>query len=245
LIREDMLMKTNKNRATRTRKGSMTHLKEENIRAAAVEYLKKQLGKGKSLTTILLQALDFGTGDVIALSPTPLSPAETTQFDWGHVPPNMAEAKYITVGNLSGLATPVAKANDQLVDLICNSLAATESVCLMENWLSDAGDAWLQRAKSLVITHGEEVYHLLTTAHRDKKKIEDARREAEHLPVFTGAVGRIARDVSAKVLALKIITTEQLAAFSTTVECVFAGAYDGEGYVVWIKEGIKGTRPMR
>ncbi len=105
----------------------------------------------------------------------------------------------------------------------------------MKNALAEARDSWLQRAKSRVVANGSEVYHALFNVDRDKSKIEDAIREWHHLPTSIGALGRTSGETSARIASLKAISAEQLTAFAETVQSVFVGAYDGEGYVVWNK----------
>ncbi len=100
----------------------MSHVKEENIRASAVDYMRRQLGQGKSLAKLLLETVDFGQGSVITLSPVPLSPAETIQFDWGHTRPTQATPQRIKIGDTSYLAVPSETANEQLVEAIYDLL---------------------------------------------------------------------------------------------------------------------------
>jgi len=213
----------------------MSYITEASVRAAAVKYIRRQLVKGKSLAKALLEAVDFEGGRVMTLSPTPLSPTEAMQFDWGHAPQTQAKPENIKIGDTSYVAVPTANANGQLVAAIYDELRKAQSACFLENSLAEAHDSWLQRAKSRIITNGTEVYHTLFSVDRDKGKIEAAIREWHYLPTSIGALGSMNEEASAHIASAKIVTTERLIAFAKTAQSVFVGAYDGEGYVVWNK----------
>lgn len=213
----------------------MSYIEEANDRASAVKYMRRQLRQGKSFAEILLQTVDFEQGDIATLSPTALSPTETIQFDWGHTPQAQTGLERIKIGDTSYIAVPTANANKQLAEAIYELLRSPESVCLLENALAEAHDSWLKRTKSRVVFNGTEVYHVLFNADRDKDKIEDAIRDAHHSPVLIGAVGYVRQDGLARIALGRAINTELLTAFAETVQSVFVGAYDGEGYIVWNK----------
>jgi hypothetical protein len=198
----------------------------------AVKYIRRQLGQGKSLAKTLLETVDFEQGDIITLSPTPLSPTEAMQFERGHTPQTPTKPERIKIGDSFYLAVPKTTAYEQLAETIYDELTTRRSVCFLENYLAEAHDGWLQRAKSRVVTHGNEVYHALLSADRDKDNIVAAIREW-HLPTCIGALGSMNEETSAHIASARIITTGQLTAFAETVQSVFVGAYDEEGYVVW------------
>lgn len=211
----------------------MSYITEASVRAAAVEYIRRKLGQGKSLAKALLKTLDFGQGQIMTLTASSLNPAETVRFDWGHAPQAEAKPERLKFGDTTYTAFPVANANEQLVGAIYESLQNPESICFLENYLAEAHDPWLRGAKSRVITNGSEVYHALFSADRDTHKIEATIREWHNLPTSVGALGSLNEKASAQVAAAKTITTGELAAFAETARSVFVGAYDGEGYVVW------------
>lgn len=212
----------------------MSHITEANIRAAAVEHIRRQLGQGKSLSKSLLACIDFKTGGLRTLSPSPLSSEETKQFDWGHTP-TRAKPERIRIGNAYHLGVPTPTSDEQLVAIIYESLQSPESACLLENYLSEAHDPWLQRARSRVITNGSEVYHALFSVDRDKGKIDAAIREWRSLPTSVGALGVVNEEACARIRLRRAITLEHLAVFAASVQSVFIFAYDGEGYIVWKK----------
>jgi len=184
----------------------------------------------------LLQSVDFSTGAVAVLNAVPLSESLIMEFNWGHVPPAPESAQYIKIQGRPFLADPTANSYEHLTEVIYSSMESPESICLMENMLASPNDPWLKRAKSRLATYGPEVYHVLTSSDRRKEKIEDTLRESESLPVFVGAVGRQPPDRIADDSEHVTISLGQLKSFAKSASCIFIGAYDGEGYVVW-KEG--------
>jgi hypothetical protein len=213
----------------------MNYVTEANIRASAVRYMRRQLGQGKSLAKALLERIDFEQGDIITLRPTPLSPTETIRLERGHTLQTPSKRERIKIGDSFYLAVPKATANEQLVGTIYDQLTTPRSICFLENYLAEVNDGWLQRAKSRVVANGNEVYHVLFIADRDKDKIDAAIREWHYLPTSIGALGSMNEEASALIASVKAITAEQLTAFAKTVQSVFFAAYDGEGYVVWNK----------
>jgi hypothetical protein len=215
----------------------MSYVDEDNIRTAAVEYARRQLGQGNALAKLLLDTVNFGEGDFVVLTPTPLNAMEMVQFDWGHAPQTQTTPERIVIGETPFVAFPKVTADDQLVDVIGKLLKNPEDLCLLENSLAQAGDSWLKGARSRVVTNGTDIYHALFSAGWDKTKVTDAIREADGSPIFVGAVGRSPADISARNATLQDISAEQLLNFAKTVRSVFVGAYDGEGYVLWVMPG--------
>jgi hypothetical protein len=211
----------------------MTNVTDETQRQAAIDYMRQQLGSGKTLAKLLLEVTDFQTGTIAVLNAVPLGGTEIMEFSWGHVPPDEEPPQHITILGQPFLAYPKANAHEEFVELIHNSLQDAEDLCLLEHFLASAGDAWLKRAKSRVGIHETDVYLILGLADRAKETIEDARSHAECLPVFVGAIGRQPPDPILGDPVDSNISTGQLRTFAKTAHCIFVGAYDGEGYVVW------------
>jgi hypothetical protein len=211
----------------------MTYLTDETQRRAAIDYTRQQLGSGNSLAKFLLEGFDFKAGTVVVLSAVPLSTIQITEFNWGHVPPAEESAQHITIERQPLLAYPKANSYALLTEVTYSSLQDPQRICILENMLASPGDPWLKRAKSRVATHGTEVYHIVTATERLREKIEDAVREAASLPVFVGAIGWQPPDPILGDPADAAISTGQLRTFAKTADCIFVGAHDGEGYVVW------------
>ncbi len=200
----------------------MIDLTEKTTRIAAAEYLKSSLRQGKTLSEFLLQTIDPGTGAIYVLSPDRLEEPDIAEFDCGHF--------------ITSIPGPIADSNNELAEFLQAPLKSKEDICLLENSVASASDPWLKRAKSHIVSHETDVYHILLGGEDTKRNISYAIREAHQIPLFLGAVGRLPTDVSTSILTHKAITREILRGFAETAHCFFAGAYDGEGYIVWEKK---------
>lgn len=218
-----------------------SYILEEVQRAAAISYLRQKLGDGKTMAGLLLESVDLATGAVAVLNAAALSESQITEFNWGHVPPAPKSAQYIKIQGRSFLAYATANSYEDLTEVIYSCMESPQSICLMENMLASPNDPWLKRAKSRLATYGAEVYHILTSSDRRKEKIEDTLREAESLPVFVGAVGRQRPDQIADDSEHVTISLGQLKSFAKSAYCIFVGAYDGEGYLVWKARSARGA----
>lgn len=206
---------------------------EPDVREAALDYLKGQLGEGHTLATLLREAIDFQRGKVMILSPVPLNRTQLLEFEWGHAPLKDEEATQITIADRPFLAYPTAGVEEQLAQVIHDWLMKRDQICLLENELAQAQDPWLKRAKSCIASYGVEIYHVVTTANRTATTVLDALREAASLPVFIGAIGPQPANPICSGVGHDTASMEQLRQFAMGVNCMFAQAYDGEGYVVW------------
>ena len=215
----------------------MAYVKEASVRAAALEYLRRQLADGKVLAKLLLGAVDLDVGNIATLSPAPLDLKETMQFDWGHTPLTADPSSRMIIAESPYLLVPKANSDKQLTDVIYEFLKKPEGVCFFENSLASAGDGWIERAKSRVIANGDDIYHVLLNVDRDQSKIGDAICESSAIPTFIGALGNMPSYNSARIAKSKVVTGEDFEDFAKTVRCIFVGAYDREGYVLWIGEG--------
>jgi len=213
----------------------MQHLNDEISRSAGARYLTHILTQGHTLAKFLLQSVTPQVGTISILSPDPLDPSQLLQFDYGHFPQDPVSA---TIGGLPGTISPVADSDDEFIGLISELLEAPDSVCLIENSSSRAGDPWLRRAKSCVVIHGSEIFHAAFYEDHTEDKIADAIREARGIPILVGAVGRITSETAEAVQREKVITTGALKSVAETARLVFVGAYDGEGFVLWAREPL-------
>lgn len=213
----------------------MHYLNDESNRSAAILYVESVLSEGHTLAKLLLQRFKPQVGTVFILSPDPLDSSQVLQFDSGHFPQEPVSA---TIGGLPGSMSPIADSDDEFTRLICELLEAPDSVCLIENFLARAGDPWLQRAKSCVVTHESEVFHAVFSEDHTQDKIADAIREARGIPVFIGVVGRLTSETAGFIQKEKAVTASALESIAETARLVFVGAYDGEGFVLWAREPL-------
>ena len=83
------------------------------------------------------------------------------------------------------------------------------------------------------MTYGTEVYHVVFGSDRTSDQTVNSISEASHIPVFLGAVGLLSAESQELISIHKTLSKDSLLRIAETVRCVFAGAYDGEGFVLW------------
>jgi hypothetical protein len=215
----------------------MHYVNHESSRSAATNYMKRVLTQGHTLAKFLLQSVKPQVGTIVILSPSPLDSSQALEFDSGHFPQEPVSA---TIGGLPGAISPIADSDDQLASLIGQLLEAPDAVCLLENSVASAGDPWLQRAKSCVVTREREVFHVLFSEDNTEDKIAEAILEARGIPVFIGALGRLTSETAKSISTQKAVAAVALESVAETARLVFVGAYDGEGYVLWAREPMEG-----
>ena len=203
-------------------------------RSSAANYLKGQLQRGKSFASLMLETVNFETGNFGVLVAEGYSDKDLVELERGHLF-GQGIPKPVNLGNLSGVAVPIPSADAELVDFVSQKLGASSGrYCLLENYLAAPQDPVLRSARSRIAVCGSDVYHLLL--HKDNRgdSIANAIREAHSLPTFLGAFGRVAD--SARYQSMRItLSLEELRELAASVDLIFASAYDGEGYVCWQK----------
>jgi len=213
----------------------MTKLTNEDQRRSAIGYIQQQLGSGRTLARFLVKNVNLSRGALAVLNPVPLKAEQISEFQWGHCPPTGESAEHLQIEGRTVVGYPKANSYGELASLIHSFLKNPECLCILENMLASPGDPWLERAQSCVLTHGQEVYHVLDGKNRSDETIETALREVESPIVFVGAIGR----QPVNPIAVKpgaAISAKQLVAFAELASAIFIEAYDGEGFVIWTAE---------
>jgi hypothetical protein len=202
-------------------------------RGFALAYVEDQLASGKTLSSFLLRAVQRQDGELSYLSPRPLSPAEAVQFETGHTF-DYSSPVAMKVGNISGIAYPTPNTDQELGHFVQKVLSEADHIALLEHSLAAPSDPWLERAKSRVLVHEDEVYHLALCSEQTHDDIQNAIREANNVLRMVGMVGRIPGAV-ASLAPAKRLSLAQVEMIGINAECVFVSAFDGEGYVIWEK----------
>jgi len=206
---------------------------QKSERGFALAYVEDQLASGKTLSSFLLLAVQRQDGELSYLSPRPLSPTEAVQFETGHTFDYHSPVA-MKVGNMSGIAYPTPNTTQELGQFLQKELCEADRIALLENSLAASSDPWLERAKSRVLVHEDEVYHLALCTEKTNDNIMSAIREANNALSTVGMVGRMPGAV-ASLASAKHLSSAQLEMIGIHAECVFVSAFDGEGYIIWEK----------
>jgi hypothetical protein len=124
---------------------------------------------------------------------------------------------------------------EDLASYILNYLeAGEERVCVFENHLGRLTDPWLLQAESRVLFLGEEVYHVVSAEVVDLDSIKAAINEAEDVTLLIGVLS-VWPQGSRLSPERREISDEDLRVLAEGAEKIIVSAYDGEGYLIWMK----------
>jgi len=208
-------------------------LDTEPLRGRALAFFKHRLGDGKQLGMALVERVSAAKGSLASVGPIQAATNAAANFEVGQVLATGEVPDWIAIGDVSGFAYPKETSERELAELISKVLEAPQSMCLLEHPLASRGDPWLKRAKSHILTCGDDVYHLLTHNLRAIADVESAIAEADHPPSFLGACGHQTEGFSGPPPPLSTISSDDIFNFASSASCVFVSAYDGEGYLLW------------
>lgn len=190
-------------------------------------YLEESLASGRGLSARLLAHIKVRKGLVKTWLPVGLDARTKMRLSTGGVMPE--GAAYEIAG---GRMVEVINLDDVLIDQIFRFLQeGDQRVVLFEHALASAADPWIAKARSRVLTSGDEVYHLLTREDSGRETIQTAIREARAIPEFIGVLSETANPLtSGQDVRLSAADLDGLAERCTGILC---GAYDLEGFVIW------------
>jgi hypothetical protein len=135
----------------------------------------------------------------------------------------------------SGWMVEILNLDDLLSDQIVRFIQARDNgVVLFEHALASADDPWIKRARSRVLTLGEEVCHLLVRQDRDRDTIQTTIREARAIPEFIGVMSETVSPLPSGQGAR--LTAADLGALTERCTGIIWGAYDLEGFVIWTED---------
>ena len=206
----------------------------EQARATALSYLKRQLQRGNQFASLLLETLDLHNGHFEVLVANGCSGNDLVELDRGHSL-GKGPSKPVTVGKVSGIAFLTPSADSELASLLSQKLAVPGGYCVLENSLAAPQDPVLQSARSRIVACGSDVYHLLLHSDSQRVSAQDVIREAHSAPTLIGASGQVADLVQYQSNRVSL-SLEELRVLAISADLVFASAYDGEGYLCWLKE---------
>jgi hypothetical protein len=210
----------------------MKYLNQQVEREAALVYMRDQLAAGKTLSRLLLQYVQLRDGTFGCLTPAPLDPVQTIEFEMGHTLDEQASHR-LMIGEIGGTASPKPRTDHLLAEFVRTLLTDPHHVLFLQNSLAEATDPWLKGAKSRVLFYQNEVYHTLFDSDGMPTNIMNAIREAENETNFSGAVALQPGDATRLTSRTESISLAELETLARSAECIFVSAYDGEGYLVW------------
>jgi hypothetical protein len=107
--------------------------------------------------------------------------------------------------------------------------ASSERACVLENAVADRADPYVARLPSTFF-YGSEVYHCVLDTSGGREAIGRVVKAAKSIPQFVGVLTVWPGDLSRT--DIDDVSLEQLRSLARSATLAFAGAYDGESYVL-------------
>ena len=219
--------------------------KEITLGPEAVDYVRDRLVTGKTLAKLLLDRGDLDKGKITAFLPTDADLSKVNNFSRGGVlpaPPLETYHHYTTPDGTKTVMAPVPGTSNQLAAMVQEFLNRSDKrIGLFESAVAKPTDGFLStpNAKDLrVLSFQGNVYYLLK--HQDNsEKIEKTLRYAKSFRAL-GVLVHLSKD---KFLPFgedsvpKELTLDELKVLAEETEKMIIGAYDGEGYLIWTRNG--------
>jgi hypothetical protein len=196
-----------------------------------VDYLVRYLEDGRSLAKHLLARADLGRGRVATFLPDTITEVTATQLNFGILgaPPPQTHVT-IEEGGQQWTMVPKLSVLFLLAPIIESYLAANAGrVCVFEDTNARATDPWIATADTRLALAGHEVYHFIAGPEATTEEILRTLRSAMDWRLV-GILTSIKRPLAQKI---EEITESEMAELAANAFHIVAGAYDGEGFVIW------------
>jgi|GEM_PF-1123840 len=209
----------------------------------AVDYIRDRLAEGKTLAKFLLTRGDLDKGRVTTFLPSDADLSKINNFSRGGVlptPPPETHHHYTTANGTRTLMVPVPGTSTHLAAMIQAFLKQGDArICLFESAVAKPTDGFLSTpdAKDLcVLTLDEDVYFLLKE-NDDREMIDKTLRYTKSFRVL-GVLVHLSEDKFLDEDSVrKELTLDELKVLAEDTEQIVVGAYDGEGYLIWSRNG--------
>lgn len=198
----------------------------------ATAYIRNQLSICRMLSDGS-NGLFIENGEVYAFVPSWIESDKLYQFKNGGIYVIEAERvpralRYEYVRNEA--LTPIAEEMERLIK------ADKKNCLLFEEPLYDRKYLEKEKGDVAFVSLGDRnVFYFLNGQNADLEKIKEVIVLSENY-VFTCAVSTLNENVQSTFLSSKEINAELLDEFVRNVFVFFVGAYDGEGYLMWVKK---------
>lgn len=207
----------------------MMSLNEVQLGQKAALYVAEKLSLGKTLSRLLLNSHEISNGRISTKLPPGIDEREAHDFESGGKLP-LGHNRARPLGDLE----PVPNTNDAFVDEIRAFLDANNSrVCIFEDASAQPNDQFLRAITTRALTYDDEVYHLVCARDSHEQMLKTIHAARSWL--FVGALTQVPDATG--LCSKKTLTRDEIENLAQNAIGIVVGAYDGEGFVVWTKEG--------
>lgn len=194
------------------------------------EYVQDNLDDVNTLSSELLQLLDFKKGHFFTLLPNDANFEEIYHFKYGGILPQYPEEKYFINGHWSSYSW-IPDIYLELSQLILKEITYKDRLsCFMDDVLASPKDEYYTLySDNFSLFYDEEVYYLIN---KENISLELLRKCLRFTTSFWHSLCVFTRgDFN----GLTTLGLEKIKEICLKTDLVMIGAYDGEGYVFWEK----------
>lgn len=191
-------------------------LKELEIDAQAVSYIRQELNEGDAFAQYLLD-LPLEDGRVISYLPSEVYPMGNQDF---------RQSIFLSTG-----IKIASEAKLKIQGFISAYLGKGGRSYAIFETLGRTGDAWLTTTDISYFIHDSKAYSFLTPEDSDLQSILEALRRARHYPFVCGLTSL--SDDDAQIQSFQETATSVLRNLAANAEHIVIGAFDAEGYLIW------------
>lgn len=217
---------------------AVVHCEKRELGGAALDYVEETLRSGLTLARLVVQSTDLERGTVYTFLPPHVNQQEAVAFTEGGKLPTPPESQWLRTP--TGVLVPVPSTISYVANFASTSLSDGQGrVYVLEDQVSSPRSPHLENLDFNTLTVNAEVYYMLTGKDSTEDRVEKAIRTAETVPVFISFLSILSSSWRHSLTRSRRteVELEALAAIASTVTSIIIGAYDGESYLIWQRQG--------
>lgn len=210
----------------------MSKLEEIILGTKALDYIIECLDSGLTLSGLLLKNVNEEKGIITTQKPAFINKSYTIDdYNYGIT---YGKEEYFTQ---IGIEVPKGDLNLYARESIKSFLEKSDrNICVVQDFNAKPKDSYLSRMESRIFTYKNEVYYLLSKEDIAGEIIENTLKFAKSIPFYIGAMISLPENKVSSFKDERQLIPEDFELFTRNVKKIFAGAYDGEGYLIWHKQ---------
>jgi hypothetical protein len=209
----------------------MITIEKKNVTGSdALKYIRDQLDIGGSLANYI-NTLPIEIGEVYSFVPKDTTNENLYNFSSGGIYP--FDKRLLKSKNI----LPVRNnAKFSMVDEIQNYLKISDTnCCLFEDTVNIPSDSWIKASGiEYIYIKDKEMFYYFDKLNNSAEKINEALTKSENYS-FTCGLSSLSKNDHKKFATFEEINMELIMLFVKSISLFFVRAYDGEGYLMWVK----------
>lgn len=208
----------------------MSGLKTWDLGEEGLRYLRNQLSHGMGLSQRLLRCVIERRGHTVTFVPDSVSEARARDLFTG----GLLQARKASVHRDGMRIDDLPNLDGALVSVMSAMFQShADAVVIFEHPLSRLSDPWLENVRSQLIFSDERVYFVASPT-VPLSTLETAMSESRTTPEWVGAMVSLTSDIREMLRRPSArVEVDSIADAVDDVWLIAAGAYDGEGFILW------------